>query len=227
MKPLIVVEAAEVAGGRWSFDLLRDRLDLDAAATCFRGRDDEGRSVFVKQVERDQPDECKRAAREVTAHSRIGGHAAVLALLGTCSAPGGHSYRVFEWADAVLSEVLVDYPPALRPALAGAIEECLGSALTALHAVGLVHCDVAPNNVVRVEGRWKLADFDVCVPAGERTVGQPRLATYLTPGREVGSTAWPSYDWDGTAAVLAQVRGAGAQPVAAATRGAAANSRRV
>jgi hypothetical protein len=76
-----------------------------------------------------------------------------------------------------------------------------------VHGAGLVHCDVAPSNIVRVEGRWKLADFDVCVPAGEPTVGQPPLERYRTPGRDVGAPARPQFDWDGLRAVVAQVRG--------------------
>jgi serine/threonine protein kinase len=38
------------------------------------------------------------------------------------------------------------------------------AALEALHALGYIHCDVAPNNVLEVEGVWKLADLGGCVP---------------------------------------------------------------
>lgn len=41
---------------------------------------------------------------------------------------------------------------------ATAIEANVGAALATLHALDLVHCDVAPNNVLRVNGMWKLGE---------------------------------------------------------------------
>lgn len=42
----------------------------------------------------------------------------------------------------------------------GELAEALLSALSALHAVGLVHCDIKPDNVMRDRsGRWVLIDF--------------------------------------------------------------------
>jgi serine/threonine protein kinase len=206
VKPTIVIE--DSAGGRlrWTFDLVRDRLELAAAAVCYRGVDERGLPVFVKEVEHD--DEAReRAEREVAALRRVGAHEGVLALLGTCDATGGRSYRVFEWADVVLHEALAACHPNLRSTLADVVEEALVPALRAVHAAGLVHCDVAPNNIVRVGACWKLADFDVAVAEGEPTVGQPTLERYRSRGRAVGSPARTEYDWDGLRAVLAQVRG--------------------
>ena len=215
MKPTIVIEDVD-RGGRWSFDLLHDRLECASKATCYRALDPDGRRVFVKCVEPDDGDGLERAEREIEAHGRLGRHPAVLPLLGACTSPRGSSYRVFEWADVALHDLLAGYAPALRDPLAAGVEDALGSALRAVHAAGLVHGDVAPNNVVRVAGRWKLADFDVCVPEGEATVGQPRLGRYVTPGREVGQPARCAFDWDGLRALLADVRGLHQRNVVAA-----------
>ncbi len=207
VKPTVVIEDAGGEGGRFAFDLLRDRLEVDAAAACYRGLDARGRRVFVKEVDHGDEEGRERAERELAALRRLGRHPGVVCLLGATVTPSARSYRVFEWADTTLAELLPDCPASLRPTLAGVLEDELSAALRAVHAAGLVHCDVAPNNVVRVEGRWKLADFDVCVPAGEPTVGQPQPERYRTPGREVGMPARPQFDWDGLRAVLAQVRG--------------------
>jgi serine/threonine protein kinase len=215
VKPTIVIEDAE-RGDRWSFDLLHDRLECASKATCYQGRDAGGRRVFVKCVEPDDGDGLERTEREVEAHRRLGRHPAVLALLGVCVSPRGSSYRVFEWADVALHDLLAGYAPALRGPLADGVEDALRDALRAVHAAGLVHGDVAPNNVVRVAGRWKLADFDVCVPEGAPTVGQPRLGRYVTPGREVGQPARCAFDWDGLRALLADVRGSEQRNVVAA-----------
>jgi serine/threonine protein kinase len=206
VRPTIVIEDA-VGGGRWSFDLLRDRLDCPAHAACYRGSDSGGRPVFVKAVEDGDEDGQARAEREVAAHARLGRQERVLALLGTAVTASGHAYLVFEWADLALHELLAGYAPALREVLADTVERDVGAALRAVHAAGLVHCDVAPNNIMRVEGRWKLADFDVCVPSGAPSVGQPRLRTYVSEGRDVGAPASARFDWDGLRAVVQAVRG--------------------
>jgi hypothetical protein len=209
MRPEIRIED-EAGGGWWSFDLLRDRLDCQAHAACYRGCDAGGRPVFVKGVDDGDAEGRERAEREVEALRRIGPQVRVLGLLGTAATAGGHRYRVFEWADLALHDLLDGYAPALRALLGDAIEDDVAQALRAVHAAGLVHCDVAPNNIVRVRGRWKLADFDVCVPIGAPTVGQPRLGSYRSGDREVGAPARTAFDWDGLRAVVAQVRGTAA-----------------
>lgn len=42
------------------------------------------------------------------------------------------------------------------------VERNVSEALRLLHSLGHVHCDVAPNNILRVGGVWKLADLDAC-----------------------------------------------------------------
>ena len=39
-------------------------------------------------------------------------------------------------------------------------------ALVHIHSVGIVHCDVKPKNICRLNGTWKLIDFDAAAPVG-------------------------------------------------------------
>jgi hypothetical protein len=55
------------------------------------------------------------------------------------------------------------------------IAEHLLAALELLHQHGLVHCDVKPENVLRVGGDWRLGDVGILVP-------RDRLALYPTRG---------------------------------------------
>jgi serine/threonine protein kinase len=69
------------------------------------------------------------------------------------------------------------------------LDKTLAEALDALHGARLVHCDVAPNNIVSVGGRWLLADFDRATAVGGRTTGLAgRGYAEATPGDPASET---------------------------------------
>lgn len=86
-----------------------------------------------------------------------------------------------------------------------AVNENVGEALRALHKLGVVHCDVAPNNILRVCGEWKLIDLDSCVSVGSPAIRRPNAA-YCHPDRKDGSAparpAWDEYGLEQVTTVL-------------------------
>jgi hypothetical protein len=112
----------------------------------------------------------------------------------------------WEWGDRVLVEELLagGYDAAELP---GDVAAGVGGALACLHAASLVHSDIAPNNIIRVGGVWKLADLDNIVPEGEPITGLPGDDTYRLAGMDVGKAARREMDEYGLRAVLERIVG--------------------
>jgi hypothetical protein len=122
----------------------------------------------------------------------------------------GNLVGIWEWGDISLEEFLVE-PDDDRAAVADAVETNVGAALDALHGIGFVHLDVAPNNILRVDGSWKLADFDSCVERGQPAVRGPIFVEggrYLHPDRKdaVPPAARDEFDLYGLREILKQLR---------------------
>lgn len=78
-----------------------------------------------------------------------------------------------------------------------------------LHGLMLVHLDVAPNNILRVEGMWKLADRDSCKRSGALARRHPINRRWVHPDRDedpVGVRARREFDWYGLEQVLRCLR---------------------
>jgi serine/threonine protein kinase len=116
--------------------------------------------------------------------------------------PPGRLVAIWEWADITLDEFLQD--PDQDPASAAAnVEANVGAALEVLHGLGIVHLDVAPNNVFRVDGTWKLGDLDSSTERGSPACRQPLDERYLHPDRREGiALARDEFDFYGLARIL-------------------------
>jgi serine/threonine protein kinase len=119
----------------------------------------------------------------------------------------GDSYDVvtaaWEWGECVLLDELCS-GAYVAAELASGVEAGVTYALECLHAAGLVHSDVAPNNIVRVAGVWKLADLDNTVRANEPITGVPAKA-YRLDGCGVGDPANRAMDEHGLRVVLERI----------------------
>ncbi len=193
-----------------------DGARTTGAVKVYSANLDDGRAVFLKGVRlrpRDLHDvnDLTRAARE-TALLRfwpIAECASILQLIGvgTAALPGlgGAHLPIFPFADGgslddrLRARTIVD-PAAVQRAL----DDTLGEALEALHGAGLVHCDVAPNNIVSVGGRWLLADFDRATAIGGLTTG---LAGGGYSEAKPGCPAAVELDEFGVEAIRARLRG--------------------
>ena len=67
-------------------------------------------------------------------------------------------------------------------------------ALEALHASGWVHLDVKPEQLLWLNGRWRLHDFDSAKPIGERFERREATLAYAPPDVYRFETADPSDD---------------------------------
>lgn len=112
--------------------------------------------------------------------------------------------QIWEWADQPLHEHLK--AGNLEDDLADAVAANVGAGLETLHRLNLVHCDVAPNNVLRVDGIWRLADFDNCTAVDEPVRALTRLTRYVPQGATIGMPANPSLDLEALHLLTERIR---------------------
>ena len=119
----------------------------------------------------------------------------------------GYLYLVMELVDGQSLADRLATEGALEPAVAGNIAASVLAALAAAHAVGIVHRDVKPGNILLGRnGTVKLADFGIAkrhdgddVTVVGDVVGTPK---YLAPELLDGAPATPSSDVYATGVVL-------------------------
>lgn len=162
--------ASALVGGRYR---LGEKLGEGAAGVVWRARDERlDREVAVKQltippglagaeVARMHAD----AAREGRIAARLD-HPGVVAMLDMV-VEGGCSWLVMEFIAGSSVAVAIENGP-LPPVEAARIGAAVADALAAAHAVGVVHSDVKPTNVLLdADGTVKLADFGIACAVRE------------------------------------------------------------
>jgi serine/threonine protein kinase len=139
-------------------------------ATVYRAvQESVGRDVAVKvenrrlENERDQ----RRFLREARAAGRMSGHPNVIDLFDAGINRDGHPYLIMELCEASYAERMKTSP--LSPAEARDVGVKIADALADAHALGVLHRDVKPANLLISRfGEPQLADFGLAVLAEVR-----------------------------------------------------------
>jgi hypothetical protein len=205
------------APGRW------EGPGVPTMPGCHPGTDDRGEPVFVRVVRGFAPVQDAGKLRRARHAIEVAQGAAVIecptlvqlidfedreAEADEFGGPYATVSSAWQWGERVLLDVIDDGRYA-GSALAANIERNIGAALGCLHRAGLVHSDVAPNNIVEVGGMWKLADFDQVVRVGDPVTGLPRSTMYVLDGTAIGVPATPAMDQHGLQTMLDAIRAHG------------------
>jgi serine/threonine protein kinase len=179
-----------------------------------------GRDVAVKELARpvhvsadEQQAACRRAVREARASARLS-HRNVVQIFDVLEADDG-SWIVMELLSARSLRDLVAQDGPLAAVEAAQIGLEILTALRAAHALGIVHRDVKPANILLAADRAVLVDFGIAQVAetssGATTasmlIGSP---AYMAPERARGGPSGPPADlWGLGASLYAAVEGRG------------------
>jgi len=176
----------EVGGFR-----LEEVLGRGGTAVVYRARDADGRLVALKLLHPElagDPDARVRARREAAALSRVvSPHVVRIVAIGEDDAAGPWVATELSFAPR-LSDILAESPGGLEPRRAAMLVAQVLEGLAELHAVGVLHRDLKPDNVfVEVRSGRELAFlFDL-------STGSMSGASHLTPpGTVMGSPAYVS-----------------------------------
>ncbi|MFI9613082.1 protein kinase [Streptomyces sp. NPDC052023] len=198
-----------LVGGRYR---LRERIGSGRTGTVWRARDERaGREVAVKEPRLPGGPEDgshRRAAHrlyhEARAAARVGHRSAVT--IHDVVEEDGIPWIVMELVRGESLHAALRRGP-VPPAESARIGLAVLGALRAAHAVGIVHRDVRPANVLLgPHGRVVLTDFGVAhVPGGEPLAAGGEFAgspEFVAPERMSGRTAGPASDLWSLGAVL-------------------------
>ncbi|WP_052710835.1 PASTA domain-containing protein [Pseudofrankia sp. DC12] len=216
--PLRASDPRELDG----YQLLR-RLGEGGMGTVYLGRSPSGRRVAVKIVRAelaDDPEYRARFRREAEVARRVARYCTA-EVLDAVDPPDGAPYLVTEFVDGPPLSQTVSRRGPLGSADVERVAVSVASALTVIHAAGLVHRDLKPSNVLLSQFGPRVIDFGVAWAADsvavtrDLVVGTPAfMAPEQARGQRVTSAA-DIFSWGGLIIFAATGRrpfGGGAVP---------------
>lgn len=177
------------AGDRVGDYTIEEPLGEGAMGVVYRGAGPDGRRVAIKVLgsgAASQPEALARFRREARVTSELG-HPNIVAALSAGETAEGSPYLVMELLEGEDLATLLAREGQLPSPRALALFAQIASALSAAHALGVVHRDLKPPNlfVTRDEGgaeRVKVLDFGVSKVQGGKSVLTRTHASLGTPG---------------------------------------------
>src|SRR5438874_2315102 len=174
--------------------------------TVWQAHDDVlGRSVAIKQLllqpgldQHEAEDAKQRTMREGRIAARLH-HPNAITVFDVVTDDNGHPCLVMEYLQSTsLAEVLRDQKT-LPPIEVARIGTQIASALREAHAVGIVHRDIKPGNILLAEnGLVKITDFGISRATDDVTVTKTGMIAgtpaYLAPEVAIGGDPGPESD---------------------------------
>jgi serine/threonine protein kinase len=202
----------DLIGGRYRVE---SAIGQGGMGTVWLCRDETlHRVVAVKQVgllPGESVTDSARAFREARSSAGLS-HRNVVTVFDVVE-DSGRIWLVMEYvAGRSLSQIIKQDGP-LDPATVAGIGAQVADGLCALHAVGVIHRDVKPGNVlVREDGVAKISDFGIARTSGDATLTQSGFVTgtpsYFSPALARGAEPSPADDvWALGATLYAAVEG--------------------
>ncbi|MFD1505447.1 serine/threonine protein kinase [Georgenia yuyongxinii] len=195
-------EQREVGGYR----LLR-RIGAGGMGTVHEAVDADGRRVALKLLHPHigaDPQARKRLSREVALLHRV--REAGVARVLDAEVEDAEAFVVTELIEGPTLEEDVAEDGPFTPSELSTLAHGLADALRAIHAVGVVHRDFKPGNVMMSEHGPVIIDFGIAQVADDARLTQTGMVTgtpgYLDPEVIAGAEPSPVCDWWGWAAVL-------------------------
>jgi hypothetical protein len=199
-------DGARLFAGRYE---VRSRLGVGGMAEVMLARDQVlGRLVALKLLApalAADPVFVERFRREATAVASLN-HPNVVVVYDHGVADGQPFIAMEYIPGRTLKQVIDEGAPMLPEIAAGYARQVLAG-LSAAHAVGIVHRDIKPQNlIVRADGTLKVADFGVARSAEQTVLTQLGsvigTADYLSPEQAQGETAMAASDLYSVGVVL-------------------------
>jgi serine/threonine protein kinase len=183
------------------------RLGSGGMGQVFLGLSVGGRPVAVKVIRAElaeDPEFRVRFGREIAAARRVNGLFTALVVDADVDGPVPWLATAYV-AGPSLAQAVTDYGPiAVRPTLA--LAAGLAEGLSAIHAAGVVHCDLKPSNVLLSPDGPRVIDFGisraaeaVSVTGAGWVVGSPG---FMSPEQAMGEELGPPSDIFSLGAVL-------------------------
>jgi len=177
-------------------------------AITYRARDVLlSRTVALKLLRPEYADQpsLTRFMKEVTAAATID-HPSVVPI-SDYGVHEGRRYVVMEYVHGRTLRQIIDEQGPLAPAATIEIVRQLLHGLSAIHAAGIVHRNLTPQNVlVGDDGRVRVTDFGICPgQSGDESIGygiDAATAAYLAPEQIRGDAVSPSTDLYAVGVVL-------------------------
>jgi serine/threonine protein kinase len=183
------------------------RLGRGGMGDVFLGLSAGGRPVAVKVIRAElaaDPEFRVRFAREVAAVRQVSGLFTAMVLDADVDSLVPWLATAYVTGPSLAEAVVGDGPMTARPALA--LAAGLAEGMSAIHAAGVVHCDLKPSNVLLSPDGPRVIDFGISRAAGTGSAASVGWVTgspgFMSPEQALGGEIGPPSDIFSLGAVL-------------------------